>query len=259
MSYKTKFSDYSGWTAVDTNIKLTRSQGKGFINFLKSNNVETVIRYYASSQRSKTISKDEAKLICDNGFKLLPVYQDVARKFSDFGSRRGKSDARNALRFAEYIEQPLDTTIMFACDADFSQKEYDRYIKAYFVSVNNELENKYRVGAYGSGLILKNLLKDGLIEVPWISMSRGFRGTEEFFFSDDWAMRQVPMPMMWGSVYHYDRNVVRWSWNKIGAFSYNDDVIKKEPEPDTLYDKVVDTLEDWHEDLLNKFDKLKNG
>lgn len=249
MSYKSDFSSDSGWTGIDTNIKLTRSQGKSFMNFLKQNNVETIIRYYASSRRAKTISKEEAQLICNEGFKIVPVYQDVHRSATDYGITKGKQEAQNALGFAEYIEQPQGTTIFFACDADFSKKDYDRYIKPYFESVKKTLNGKYRMGAYGSGLILEDLLESELIEVPWISMSRAFRGTEEFFYSKKWALRQVPPPLKYGAVYHYDKNVPNWSWDKIGAFSYN------QPQDCNILCEVGEFIETTYETIRDKLRK----
>lgn len=59
--------------------------------------METIIRYYASSRRAKTITKEEAKVISADGFNILPVYQDVNRKPSDFGYKKGKRSADNLM------------------------------------------------------------------------------------------------------------------------------------------------------------------
>ena len=218
MSYKSDFSSAKGWNAIDTNIKLTRSQGKSFMGELKKYGVDTIIRYYASSQRAKTVSKEEAELICENGFWFLPVYQDNARKTSDFGSKNGKSSAKNAEKFIDYIGQPDGTSILFAVDTDFTKSQIEKYVVPYFEAVKGELGHRIRIGAYGSGATMEELLERDLIEVPWLSMSRAFTGTKDFFYKKDWAMRQVPPPLTYAGSIHYDKNVMKWSPEKIGAF-----------------------------------------
>ncbi len=224
MGYYEDFTDDSGWSAVDTNIRLLGPRGRKFINYLKENRVKTIIRYYASSQRAKTITNEEARHLSDEGFFLLPVYQDRHRLTVDFGSQNGVNCARNAVWFAGLIGQPEGSTILFAVDEDFSQANIDAYIVPYFESVNVILAGRFRIGAYGSGLVLSKLLEAGLIEIPWISMSRLFRGTRDFFYSDEWAMRQVPLPLTHGSSgTTYDKNVLKIPVERIGAFQVGAD------------------------------------
>jgi glycoside hydrolase-like protein/uncharacterized protein DUF2272 len=221
MSYESEFKDDTGWSAIDTNVKLTGERGRKFQEFLKQQNVSTIIRYYASTKRAKTLSLQEAKLISSAGFQIIPVYQDRNRRPEDFGTEKGKECAANAAEFAAYIGQPEGSTIFFAADEDFSQAEIDKYIVPYFEEIASRLGGAFRIGAYGSGLVLSALLDRELIEVPWISMSRAFRGTREFFYGEKWALRQVPPAHKHGtgaSQVGYDRNVLSWSAEELGAF-----------------------------------------
>jgi len=221
MSYESEFKDDTGWSAVDTNAKLSGERGRKFLEFLKQENVSTIIRYYASSRRAKTLALSEAKLISSAGFGIIPVYQDRNRKPEDFGVEKGKECAANAADFVDYIGQPEGSTIFFAVDADFSQAEIDKYIVPYFEEVASRLGGAFRIGAYGSGLVLSALLDHELIEIPWISMSRAFRGTRDFFNGEKWALRQVPPAHKHGtgsSQVSYDRNVLNWSAEELGAF-----------------------------------------
>jgi hypothetical protein len=220
MSYKSDFENDSGWSAADTNRRAIGSNGSLFRAFLKSNGVGTVIRYYATSRtNSKTLTDAEARLLSADGFNILPVFQDRNRKPEDFGAAKGRSNAQSALDFAAYIGQPSGSTILFAVDADFGADETDDLIVPYFEEVRQKLGSSYKVGAYGSGLVLTRLLEEDLIDVPWISMSRLFRGTKEFFYADEWAFRQVPPDRTHGdSGFSYDRNVLRWSPAELGAF-----------------------------------------
>jgi hypothetical protein len=221
LSYRSEFSSSRGWNCVDTNIRLVGTKGKSFRNYLKKNGVHTIIRYYASSRRAKTLTNAEAKIISQDGFNILPVYQDNARKTSDFGKSKGRSSGANALEFVDYIGQPEGSTIFFAVDTDFSTGNINKYVVPYFEGVKEKLGSGFRIGAYGSGKALERLMEEDLIEVPWISMSRAFTGTKDFFYSNKWAMRQVPPPKKYGSV-HYDKNVMKWDIDKIGAFRYDD-------------------------------------
>lgn len=223
MSYKSDFEDATGWNAVDTNVKLVGKKGKAFIGYLRANGVSTIIRYYSSSHRSKTMSREEAIALSEEGFSLLPVFQDRNRELEDFGSANGAANARSAAEFATYIGQPVGTTILFAVDSDFEEDEYRSHIEPYFAAIRSEIGTKFRIGAYGSGYVLSSLLAKKLIDVAWISMSRGFTGTKEFFYSNEWAMRQVPPDLTHDETEtSYDRNVLKLTPIEIGAFSVSE-------------------------------------
>ncbi|MDN7141279.1 DUF2272 domain-containing protein [Pseudomonas sp. JQ170] len=221
MSYKEDFSNPEGWTAVDLSSRLNTTAGKAFLAFLRSRGADTVIRYYASSARPKTITAAEAKFLSKEGFAILPVYQDSSRDISHFSTQQGVDNAKSAMDFAKLVGQPKGkgSTILFAVDADYSSRQIDGPILDYFRAVKNEIGNAFAIGAYGSGAVLSKLLAEGLISVPWISMSRAFLGTEQFFYSSRWAMRQVPPDVSHEpSGVNYDRNVVRVSAKDLGAF-----------------------------------------
>lgn len=225
MTFKEEFEHADGWNAVDTNSKLTKHGGDAFVGSLKNQGVHTVIRYYASSQRAKTISEDEARLIVNEGFAILPVYQDNNRLANDFSDSEGKLAARRAVElFVEPLDQPDGSTILFAVDSDLDKSVIEDNVVAYFRGIKSELARlgrSFRIGAYGSGLTCQTLINKGLIEVPWLSMSRGFRGTRDFFESNSWLMRQIPLDRTHSSGFSYDRNLMRVSPAEIGAFTYD--------------------------------------
>ena len=219
MSYKSDFENATGWNVVDTNINLDNAKGVTFRNYLKANNVSTIIRYYASTQRSKTLTVNEARALSADGFNLLPVYQDRNREVEDFGATNGKYSAQNALAFANRIGQPAGSTILFAVDADFTPSETNAYIVPYFEAIKTNLGGQFKIGAYAGGHVLQRLMNLGLIEIPWISMSRGFTGTEPFFYSNDWFLRQVPPAKVHpGTGVTYDRDIANRPISELGVF-----------------------------------------
>lgn len=151
MSFEDDFKSDVGWSVADTNVKLNRPEKRAFCDFLKSKGVSTIIRYYASSERDKTISIEEAKFLCGEYFNLLPVFQDRNRLPVDFGEEKGKANASSARAFAKLIGQPEGSTILFAVDADFSENQTEQFIIPYFKAVKAEIGESFRLGAYGSG------------------------------------------------------------------------------------------------------------
>ena len=227
MGFREDFSSDVGWSIADTNIKLNSTRAAPFRQCLADNGVATVIRYYASSERAKTLSLDEARVLSAAGFSILPVYQDNHRLPEDFGGTNGEESSENALEFANRVGQPEGTTILFAVDVDFSAAQIERVVVPYFESIKGGIGGRYRIGAYGSGACLSRLQALNLIEVPWISMSRLFLGTKDFFLTGDWAFRQVPPDHRHpGTDVTYDRNVTRWSLDRLGAFRLGQPVVQ---------------------------------
>ncbi len=122
----------------------------------------------------------------------------------------GRSDSRRRARRVRFSLPSTPTTTL---------REIDGPIVDYFEAVNREIGDDFAIGAYGSGAVLSKLLHERLIRLPWISMSRAFLGTEQFFYSRKWAMRQVPPDRSHpASGVGYDRNVVAVSAKELGAF-----------------------------------------
>ncbi len=226
MSYREDFGNSTGWSIVDVSTRLNTSAGRQFLDHLRANGVSTIIRYYASSSRPKTITAEEARFISKEGFGILPVFQDNARDISNFSRQAGIANAKSAIKFAKRIGQPAEhgSTILFAVDADFTAPQIDGPIVDYFKAIRTTIGDSFAIGAYGSGAVLAKLISERLISVAWISMSRGFLGTQQFFYSDRWALRQVPPetndPI---SRIGYDRNVTRVHGAVLGAFQVDDD------------------------------------
>lgn len=222
MGYREDFTNADGWSAADVSIRLNTAAGQKFLSFLRSCGADTLIRYYASSARPKTITREEAQFLSREGFSILPIFQDSSRDISNFSAAIGKDNAESARKFAHSIGQPEGSTILFAVDADYSPSQIDGPILDYFKAVKDEIGGGFGIGAYGSGALLSKLLAERLITVPWISMSRLFRGTEQFFYSNRWAMRQVPPEVTHpASGIGYDRNVVRVPRKDLGVFQVN--------------------------------------
>ena len=103
-------------------------------------------------------------------------------------------DAEAAILHATILGQPEHTTIYFGIDYDFNGENEDekRGLIEYFQKINEifDHDKRYFVGAYANGAALKLLLewnKDKpLVRNTWISPSRGYHGTTDFYNHMPW-------------------------------------------------------------------------
>jgi hypothetical protein len=143
------------------------------------------------------LTRAEALALVAQGFTLGAVYQDRGTTADDFNAERGRAAGQHALRYAMHtIGQPRGTGLYFSVDFDASQREINTHILPHFRAVREglieagESSPSYRIGAYGSGLVLRNLLDAGVIELAWLSMSSGFRESKAFLRSGRWNLHQ---------------------------------------------------------------------
>jgi Domain of unknown function (DUF1906) len=69
------------------------------------------------------------------------------------------------------------------------------FIDDYFKGVNSVFKaqpdgRKFKVGAYGSGLVCERLLNAKLVDYCWLSQSQGWPGYQKFYASGKWSMVQ---------------------------------------------------------------------
>lgn len=181
----------------------TPSSTTSRIPCLKSQGVSTVIRYYNFSNSStfpnKKLELPEAEALAANGLQIAVVFQQRQNQVSDFSDLKGFAAGREAFRHAQHsIGQPSGTGIYFSVDFDASKTEIRNNVIPYFQGVRRAFEQEsggsadYRVGVYGSGLVSSVLTEKGLIELTWLAMSRGFRGTKEALEAGEFHLAQLP-------------------------------------------------------------------
>lgn len=210
---------------------------------LLSQGVRTVIRYYnfSNSQRlpEKRMELAEAQALAANGMQIAVVFQQRQDQVADFTESKGVAAGHRAYRYAQdNIGQPSGSGIYFAVDFDASSSQIANNIAPYFVGVKRAFAeesggtSEYRIGAYGSGLVCTTLTGRELIELTWLSMSRGFRGTREALSAGEFHLAQLP-PATRLCGLGVDFNDSNEDRPNFGAFTIDDDTVTPGPVPTT--------------------------
>lgn len=171
------------------------------ISCLLSHGVRTVVRYYnfrnSRTFPRKSLEPAEAQALSAHGMQIAVVFQQRQNRAEDFTEQKGFEAGRRAHRFArEDIGQPAGSGIYFSVDFDASNTEIRDHVAPYFEGVKRAFDQEsggntdYRVGAYGSGLVCSTLTASGLIELTWLAMSRGFRGTRDALRAGEFHLAQ---------------------------------------------------------------------
>lgn len=215
-------------TIIDTPFN-TKSK----IPCLLSEGVRTVIRYYnfsnSQSFPEKCLELAEAQTLAAHEIQIAVVFQQRQNQVADFTLIKGIAAGRRAYRHAQdNINQPARSGIYFSVDFDADGNEIENNIAPYFEGIKRAFAEEsvgnpeYRIGAYGSGLVCTTLAKNGLIELTWLAMSRGFRGTREALNAGEFHLTQrAPAAMLCGiGVDFNDPNPDRPDF---GAFTIDND------------------------------------
>ena len=181
---------------IDTPINVTSR-----IPCLVSKGIQTIIRYYnfsnSASFPNKRLELSEAEAISANNLQMAAVFQQRQNQVADFDKLKGIAAGRRAYRFAQdNIGQPQGSAIYFSVDFDAGNTEIKNSIIPFFEGIKTAFSEEsnnnphYRVGAYGSGLTCSTLAQKDLIQLTWLAMSRGFRGTKEALKAGEFHLAQ---------------------------------------------------------------------
>ncbi len=182
---------------IDTPWRTTDS-----LTRLKRAGVKTIIRYYNHSNSQtlpeKRIEPAEAEAIHAKGMTIGVVFQQRQNNAADFTADKGRRACQRALHLAGKIGQPPGSGIYFGVDKDFVSAQHLLAIRRYFAAVKEEMDSqpaasRYKIGAYGSGKVLQNLLDNSLIKFCWLAQSTGWSGFQSFKQSGRWHLLQGPV------------------------------------------------------------------
>lgn len=200
---------------IDAAFDMTKR--KGMMKMLVERKVRTVFRYYAYKDQpernlpNKVLRKHEADALWEAGINIGAVFQYNNDQLESITPERGEADAEHAQGYAQnVIGQPAGSAIYFGVDGSWNGPAQIAGVLAYFTAVRRAFQrggNQYRVGAYGSGLVLGQLLDAGLVDLSWLALSRGWPGTRQFYNSERWNLFQFSHHLWFGKN-QVDGNVI---------------------------------------------------
>jgi Domain of unknown function (DUF1906) len=90
------------------------------------------------------------------------------------------------------------------------------FVDHYFTELNRVMkaDGRYRIGAYGSGMVCKHLLSKKLAEHCWLAMSTGWPQSKEFQASGNWSLVQQHTTFCKGWKFN-DSEMARFDFNRM--------------------------------------------
>lgn len=178
-------------TVCDTATKITDAKAKT----LKANGYQMVGRYIAGGEW-KRLTKEEAKIIFNNGLKVFPIFQKSGTSTASFNERQGEIDGREAIKTALEFGFPEGTIIYFGVDFDAQGAEIVNSILPHFESIksvfNRSNPRNYKIGVYGTRNICIQVSNKGYAETSYVSdMSTGYSGNLGFPLPTNWGLDQI--------------------------------------------------------------------
>lgn len=154
--------------------------GDNIAALLAAHGIKFAGRYY-SFDAVKNLTLAEARQLAAAGISIVAIWEADGDTIAGFDAISGDRAGSVALRLAAACGQPVATPIYFAVDFDASAEDIAGKIAEYFAAVGKRLHPAgYSTGVYGSGLVCKTLLGNGLAHVAYLAQSRGWRGTPGF-------------------------------------------------------------------------------
>jgi hypothetical protein len=156
---------------------------------------------YLSRNRNKNLSRAEAVQTTGAGIKNVVVWEAQGDDPDSFTAAQGTADAKQALIEATVIGIPKGACIYF-CGDDFdaSDEQIAGPITDYMTSVAPLVRAAgYRVGVYGNGAMCAHMLDNHLADLAWVWGSGKTNGTQAFYASNRWSIRQHPTVTEFGA------------------------------------------------------------
>lgn len=177
-------------TGFDTSTPVTQA----FAAARWSEGYRVVGRYLTVA--SQAIAPGELETLFDQGFKLLPVFQNYNNGSEYFTYALGYDHGQQAAIRARQLGFNAGIIIFFAVDYDATGAEASSIVLDYFDGVRDGLSISasypYRVGVYGTRNVCRIVHEAGRAEGIWVSaMSTGYSGNLGFPMPQNWMYSQI--------------------------------------------------------------------
>ncbi|MDE6926011.1 MAG: DUF1906 domain-containing protein, partial [Acetatifactor sp.] len=173
-------------TACDTRFEITSSRAAE----LKSKGYNTVGRYLTGTD-FKVLRDDEPRRILQNGLNFFPIFQESSTSASYFTDKRGKRDAKNAVKAARRFGIPEGNVLYFAVDLDATSAQITKYVLPYFKALSESIDPLFLIGIYVTRNVCAQVCEAGYAVTCFVSdMSTGYSGNMGFKIPSNWNFDQ---------------------------------------------------------------------
>jgi len=163
------------------------------VDCLRSNGILFVGRYF-STYTWKVIKKEEAQRISDADMYIISIWQESANYPEYFSYNQGKSDGKNAFKYAAQIGQTPNTPVYLAVDFDATSEQKQRVLD-YFRGVGDGYQEylkehgvTYKIGVYGSYWVLDWLKEEHIATYFYQAYAPGWSGGQN---SNPWPGHNI--------------------------------------------------------------------
>jgi len=144
----------------------------------------------------KALARGELDIIFNNGFALVPIFQNFNNAASYFTRAIGLDHGWQAARRARQLNFKEGVVIFFAVDYDAFASEIETLLRPYFEGVAEGLKRsvsvEYKIGIYATRNVAAQVVNKGLAEAIWVSgMSTGYSGNLGFPMPANWWYNQI--------------------------------------------------------------------
>jgi cell wall-associated NlpC family hydrolase len=157
------------------------------INWLKQNNIDSVIRYISRGDQTKCIDVNELQALIGAGIAVGIVYElyggspEYGGLAASINAASGKLDGEYALKTLKQLRVPQGVVVYFAVDTDVdNNNDINTYVIPYFQSAKQTIGGYYRIGAYGCGSTCAAALDTAGCDKAWLANANLWTGYQQF-------------------------------------------------------------------------------
>jgi kumamolisin len=170
--------------AIDISSKLGVDYS---INWLRQNNIGTVVRYISRGDQTKCIDAKELQTLITAGITVGIVYEmnggspEFGGLAASINATSGTLDGGYALKTLKALGVPQGVVVYFAVDTDVdNNNDINTYVIPYFRAAKQAIGGYYRTGAYGCGSTCAAALNSAGCDKAWLANASGWTGYQQF-------------------------------------------------------------------------------
>jgi hypothetical protein len=144
------------------------------------------------------LEAEEANALAEYGISTVAVYEASIQAADLSQQPTANQLAERMFSYArDTVRQPPGTTIFVAVEFDPTEEQIANQVIPFFKVLNDvnlaqpDPYRRYRIGVYGSGLVIRQLQAARLVELSWLAAPRQWRGYAQTIENAAWDLRHT--------------------------------------------------------------------